>query len=613
MDNKEIKELVLTKYTEAEKFKTPHDVRWLRNTEYTFGNQWLSWNNKNTTWETSLAPSWKKDVRVVANRIFTTLRSVLVKLLARKIELSVFPKIQEPEIYEVSRIAQKIVEYVLTKHRDIQYNFGFNLLCYGKSFIKCSFDPSIGKQVVFENIAGVETPITIKLGDIVLSLVMPYELYIDPLATSIYDARYCFLVRVRDKEYVRERYDVNIDNIKNTSITPSILQSIDNIMGKKTQNIKDAVVVKEYWQKASKNYPKGLYVLLINDEIIKSIENPYLDINGEPYLPFVEANFFVNNNQLYGTSLVDQLIPLQNEYNSLRTEIVLQEKSMTKPKWLIPAQCGISQNALTSEIGEKVIYDARGGVPQPVQGIPPSSELWNHIAYIKNEFDDIAGIHDVSRGKVPSGIRGHQAIAYLQEQDDSLLSITYSNIIDAYINLAYMIISQAYQFYQEDRVLTIIGKNGINEAVKFLKGSLHNIDKVSIGILEGSKLPTSFVGRQQYIISLYQSGIIRDPNKVLKLLEFTPDDEVYQDNRLDEINAKTENDLMANGIYAEVQDFDNHQVHIDIHNNFRKALKFKELPNEIKEMFLMHTQTHQKMVDLQMQQMLAMQQQGKQI
>lgn len=596
MEEEKLKSWILDKFTEADSVKRTLDRRWYECLLYTYGKQWLVWDEMAGGYVEPKMKRYKQDARVTANRIFPTIRTVITKLAPDNLNFTCVPNKVDKKI--LSEVCNKVINYVLSRHSGMHYEVCFDVLVFGKSFIKCVFNPDIGEYIA----EGVRE------GDIVLRHLTPFEVWLDPLCTSVYDARYCFISSIRDVDYVRETYGVDVK--PSTAVIPSILQILEIYYGKKPYLPKNAVVVKEFWCKSTPDYPNGIYAVLVNDQLVRWEENPYRDITGKPFIPIVEFNFFVTSNQPYGTSLVEQLIPLQKEYNTLRTEIVLQEKLMTKPKWLIPEPCAISQNAITGEPGEKIYYNPRGGKPEQIQGVPPSPEFWQHIGFIKQEFDDIAGVHDVSRGKVPSGIRSYIAIAYLQEQDQSVLAITRKNLIEGFKKLGYMILSIAKQFYLEDRLLGIVGSDGRYEVYEFKKGSLDELTSASIEIVEGASLPQSMVARQQFIMALWQAGLIQNPQKALDLMQL-PSVEDLEDTRLDERNANNENYVLASGEYSEVQRSDNHAIHLQIHYNFMKTQEYKNLPQEVKQLFEQHCDIHQKLINLQlmtMQQMMPQQQ-----
>jgi len=54
----------------------------------------------------------------------------------------------------------------------------------------------------------------------------------------------------------------------------------------------------------------------------------------------------------------------------------------------------------------------------------------------------------------------------------------------------------------------------------------------------------------------------------------------------------------------EVHDYDNHDVHIKTHNNYRKSTEFLSLPEEVKAEFNRHVRLHQAYVSMVAQQQM---------
>ena len=57
---------------------------------------------------------------------------------------------------------------------------------------------------------------------------------------------------------------------------------------------------------------------------------------------------------------------------------------------------------------------------------------------------------------------------------------------------------------------------------------------------------------------------------------------------------------------VEVHDYDNHDVHIKTHNNYRKSGEFETLDDAIKQEFDKHIRLHQAHLQMQMQQQMMM-------
>ena len=118
-------------------------------------------------------------------------------------------------------------------------------------------------------------------------------------------------------------------------------------------------------------------------------------------------------------------------------------------------------------------------------------------------------------------------------------------------------------------------------------------DNTDVMVELGSMMPFSKVGRQQFILDLARFGLLEDRKKVLKMLEFATEEDVWDEDILDEAAAKTENEELKAGSQPIAMHWDNHQIHRRIHRNFIKSPEFKEQPEHIKQLFLKHDQGHE--------------------
>lgn len=640
------------KFMAAQEARMSADSRWYTAAAFLFGKQWIGYDAESKRFFEGAAPSWR--VRVVANMIFPTIRQLVAKVVRQDLSAVCIPYTRDEQAKSTSKVAGKIIKAVLEKNiiRKLSFEMALNIFTFGITFVKVFWD---GKQKAYmpgaegekqdavltpeddrmademgmpnlSEIMGQERELFQKslegdmealmtgqlspqmpaeefaIGDVVVENLRPDFIYIDPLAESVQEARHLFLCKIRSKEYVQERYGVDVEE-KDVTL-PNPQQSIDNLLNTGVESTK-GILVKEYWERKSSQYPNGRFIVMANDKIVKEGDNPYSDIGCD--IPFEQINYFAPLNNLYSTSIVEQLIPLQKEYNRLRSDVVEHEKVMMRGKWLIPIGCNISKNSLTSEPGEKVYYDPRGGTPMAVAGTPPPAQIWGHISHVKSEFNDIAGLHEVSRGKVPSGVRSAAGIMFLQEQDDLQLSIVNSFLQEGFLGICKKIVKLARKYYKEDRLLKLTGRGSQIEIFQFKEGTLDK-DDFDIFVEFGSKVPFSYVARQQFIMSLWDRGIIRDGDKILKLLEFTVADEIYQSSENDELQARIENHSMTQGQQVIAEDFEDHMVHIKIHNEFRKNPDFKQKPREMQELFREHVNYHQQFIAIQMAAM--MEQQG---
>jgi hypothetical protein len=71
---------------------------------------------------------------------------------------------------------------------------------------------------------------------------------------------------------------------------------------------------------------------------------------------------------------------------------------------------------------------------------------------------------------------------------------------------------------------------------------------------------------------------------------------VIEDELIDEKMAEYENSAMSSHddpVFMEPRDFENHEVHIRIHNRYRKSIEYRQLPDAQKKQLDAHVEMHQ--------------------
>jgi hypothetical protein len=248
------------------------------------------------------------------------------------------------------------------------------------------------------------------------------------------------------------------------------------------------------------------------------------------------------------------------------------------------------------------------------------------------DMEDISGQHEVSKGSVPSGVTAATAISFLQEKDDSILSHTFASIERGMEDVAGQTLGLIKQFWDTPRLVKVVGSDGFFDVLQ-LEGSEIATD---IRMEGGSSLPTSKAARQAFITDLMKMGFIK-PEDGLKLLDIGGVQQLNRKLKVDENQAQRENIKMKrmkpeqvmeyqqqaeqammqaqqqmmtdpeaesplmdqeSGMLMEppalvpVNNWDNHAVHIETHNNFRKTQAFEMLDPSVQELFEQHVNAH---------------------
>jgi hypothetical protein len=283
--------------------------------------------------------------------------------------------------------------------------------------------------------------------------------------------------------------------------------------------------------------------------------------------------------------------------------------------------------------------------PAPIQPLP--SYVLQELDHLQADFEDISGQHQVSRGG-NGGVTAATAINYLQERDDSYLTTVFSSIEAAVEKVAKQSISLFIQYVDRPRLIKTVGLDGAFDATILSGADIATGNDIRIE--SGSALPTSKSARQALITEWMKMQFIT-PQDGLKILDMGMLKNFYNLMKIDENHAQRENLMMkrlteqdiqqfqtaweqgaANGdpdkvvpgqvdaegnpvalavpAVIQVHDYDNHAVHIEMHNRFRKSQTFETLSDAVRAEFQKHIAMHEAALQQKMMQQAQMAQLG---
>ncbi len=550
------------------------------------------------------APPWR--VRMVINKIRPIIRREIAKVVAQKPTFTVVPATNEDEDYYAAKAGEQILEACHSDYGINKINRSrawWTAIC-GTGFLKCYWDDR--KKVLGR---GQINPYTNQptdvIGDICVQNVMPLHIFVpDLVEQDINNQPYVFHVFTKSKNWIEQYYGTQVaSKAKVNAIDGDILEdSFFDASGLK-QSTEEQYLCIEAWIKPGghKLFPNGGLALVVGDQLIKVYEQyPYS--HGE--YPFIKFDHIASG-QFYGHSTIEDLIPLQKELNRTRSQIIEAKNLMAKPKLLYP-RGGIDPNKITSEPGQAIPYEPGLGapVPLPMQNLPPY--VAEEVMRINQDMDDISGQHEISRGNTPSQVTAATAISYLQEQDDTLIAETISNEEDGMAKLGKHILTFVVDYWNEDRLIKVAGKDESFDAV-FLKGS-HLRGNTDVRVEAGSALPSSKAAKQAFLMDLFKMGVFaQNPSEFLRILDLRGIDKVLADYKVDIGQAQRENIKLAAGVQVNINDFDNHELHLEYHDRYSKTQEYEMLSDQIKAIIINHRKQHQQAI--QVNQMFAARQQ----
>lgn len=384
-------------------------------------------------------------------------------------------------------------------------------------------------------------------------------------------------------------------------------------------SVADGVIIYTWWLlpgtfKGNKYLKEGKMVRWVkgnSEPIEETAVFPYADKR----IPFA---FFehIPSGTIWPEDVLRHIRAANLEIDKTVSQLIENKDYMSNPMWLVATQHRI-KGGIRNIAGAIIRYTHIPNLPlpQPVPGMQMPAQVENLVGALRNQIMDVSGQSEVSWGGVPTGVRSGSAVAYLQEEDNTKIAPTVTNVESATALVGSMILSRVGQFYSTQRILGYYRRDGQFDVVRFrgadLKGNTDVVPQV------GSAMPKSKAARQQYILQLVQLGIMRDPKQIMDSLDIgegEPDD-----NDKSTSQANRENMTMMRGLpggegptAVPVKKWHNHDIHIARHTSQEMDEEFDTLaktnPDIVRlfdEHIGMHQQAQQEAQQAQLQMMLA--------
>lgn len=661
-EGKRLTKWVLDEFSRCKTARTQKERVWYRNMAMVLGHQWLDAVGKELPNGLAGKLIPKKSPRYLNRRTINRLRSFVraesSKFLSTIPVVEAIPASGEDEDTASAQAAEQVWESYSARRllrREYSVAIWWKILT-GNGFVKEWWDPTI-----IDKASG-------QPGDIVYKAISPFNLFVPDLRERELDEQpYVLHAQVKNLEWVKQYYAAELEGVSlspSTVTANSLLDEAYLNLSQSPRSDLDSVVLYEMWVRpmVTPLLPDGGWVLIVENQILALMDK------GMPYkhgqFPYTKFEHLFNASFYADSPLVD-LIPLQIEYNDWRTDTSLAAKRMGRPQ-LAAVKGSIDPNKVTNEPGQIILYNQGFAPPTQIQPAPLPEYVMAIPDRVLQDFEDLSGQHEVSRGDAPPGVTAGTAISFLQEKDDQYLTPQYQNIEDGFERIATQTLSLFQQFVDVPRAIKVIGRDQIFDTV-MLKGSDINGGS-DIRVEPGSSIGQSQAAKRATIMDMFSMGIITDPNQALQLMEVGGaqrilslldaarkkanrenqkmrliTEEMVEQNR-DTFGAKILSQMIPStggpsveesallGRFDEilqsiaesdpetaamieqmippvvqVDDFDEDAIHLQEHNRFRMGQEYETWPDWKKEQMSMHCQIHEERLAQQMfqQQMMA--------
>lgn len=626
MFNEDFAEFVNKEYTNRQTERRSFENQWRLNAEFVDGNQYLEINPVTNTIDEIPKLTWYSE-QLAFNQIAVILETRVAKLSRQKPRLKTRPASSD----DVDVSSAKVTSMLLgsTWHdqlMDEQYEDYVSWLeLTGTVFLKTVWNKNKGRVVISadqlqqlsgpqptnmadpendpenESIEGItqNRPATdIREGDIETCVVPPHEIFPDSsYRRGLRDCRSIIHAKAYHIQEIAEIWGVEVDPEEVDLLT---LQRVSNSMGglgfgyagvrTTSKPVKGHAIVKEYYERPTIKYPQGRFIVVAGKKTLYAGPLPYqLGQNGEVDLPFVRCVTIDRPGCFWGKSIVERCIPIQRRYNALRNRKAEYLNMVAIGGWYAPIGSVDEGTELNNSPGNIIWYRPTGlggAKPEPITwpSLPASFEMEEQT--LMHEFTTVSGVSELARfAESPKGVRSGIGMAAAAEQDDTRLATSVTRVANAAVDMGQKWIRLYRQFVKEPRMLRFIGGNREADVREWQRSDLRSDD---VFVENMAALAESSSQRRQMVFDLLNAGLFTRPElstmtedgrqKVFQMLEFGHWESGDEDDRfLHKSRARRENNLAIAGMPMQVMDFDDHMLHIEVHNRQRMQSEWDQL------------------------------------
>lgn len=597
--------------------RRPHEIQWYINTATLRNLIWVDYEPNLNRMDAPKLTSSRERTRSNINLVLPKFKARQSKFLKNPFEPIVLPATSDPEDIQDARATKTAIEFIWRKERlEMKYKdvLNWSNAC-SKGYWWFHWNPTaIARQEVPDPMTGQKTIQEFEGGDIEIEAGSPFEVLVsDPGIPDIGQQPEIMRVRLRKTTEVEQRHQLPPGTIKATESVPTdflykrTIASLSN-RGPNVSNAENDethtnthVLVYELFTAPCADYPMGRYVVVAGDRVLKEMDSlPYgfHDMKGNPY-PVVEFPDMQVAGQYWNPTMIEQIIPLNREYNLVRTLITDNLKHMANPKIIYDVRHNMPEDSWKGGVaGEKIPIFNYPGLPPPTVISPANigSDAWQLVRLIKDELSEITQIYPESMGRAGSATSGFQT-NLLQEANESVHQPDIRMHQLAMEEACRKIRRMMKLGYDTPRLLAVVGKTTLPDVVEFSKQDID--EHADIIIWSGSALSSSPAIRNQQAMEMFTSGLlgnIQDPQvqrDTLAMIDMNGFGRLRERYMRDEEMARLENERFEEGQPAAWPGpWEDHEIQYRIHTDQLKSPDLELWSDQAKNALIEHTVYH---------------------
>ena len=562
--------------------RRPYEQRWIISMAFLSGRQYTRFNQSAHTLTQLKRPT--KKIWNVDNQLLPRWRRQIADLIRTPPTMSVVPNSNDDDDIKAAHTGDKVLKafWLTNKMRSKMRQLGGWIYSCGNAFVDDRWNSKLGPLVKNPETGVLEYP-----GDVDCGIWSPFEIlvpFVNMGETDLHDFPWMIKQKRRTLDWISNNYERGIE-VAGESPDSNVM-GIGSLLGNESNSLSskiESATLYDVYIQPSYQHPNGLFVTAANGIILQQAEYPLNYYHLEQFKDIDIPGVF------WGQATLENAIGLQRTWNQTISGIDEFNRVMGKGKWLVPRTCNMEVSP-DDVHGQKILYTpAMGFKPEhlTLKGLPGS---YNDLLSItKVSIEDLFSQHEVTRGTNKSDIRSGDMVALLREQDAQGNIPSHSIFEESLERVMKRVLGRIAKEYKIERMLKIMGDEGEFSVFSFKGADLNN--NTDVIVKSESSLPDSRISREARVLNKYEKGVYGDPTReevrreVLRMLGEAAPDDIFATTRLDEKLAKRENELMKQGAQVVPNPYDNHQIHYEVLNRYRKSIEHQKMRYEQPEVF----------------------------
>jgi len=349
--------------------------------------------------------------------------------------------------------------------------------------------------------------------------VSPFDMFVDPEATCIEDAKWIAQRIVRPVSEVKKDKRLKASARRKIQADTGIKSRWDNDDERdQYSDLVDRVTLYEYY-----DLEQGTI------SICSATGDEYLlEPTPMPYSfghPFVMLRNYDVPDIFYPMSDLEAIESLQEELNKTRTQMVNHRKRYARKYLYHERSFGPEgREALESDEDGRfvpVIDENRnlGEVVVPLAQVPLAPEMYNHSNIIENDINTVSGVSEYARGQMPEIRRTATEASIIADAGNARAADKLAMVELNIGAVARHILQLMQQYMTRPQMVRITGKNNDDFFVAYSREDI--MGEFDFFVEGGSTQPLNETARRQQAISLMNAvaplvGVVIDPTELAK-------------------------------------------------------------------------------------------------